>query len=346
VKTGVWYALAGAALFGASTPVAKLLVGRIEPVMLAGLLYAGSGLGLSAFKWMRYAAQGAQPAPLARGDYRWLAGAVLSGGVIGPVLLMLGLAATSASSASLLLNLEGVFTALLAWFAFRENFDRRIMFGMFLIVCGGALLGWRPGDFAFSWPALAIAGACLFWAIDNNLTRKISSGDAVKIAAIKGLVAGAVNLSISVACGTALPALRDAAAATAVGLIGYGVSLVLFIVALRHLGTARAGAYFSTAPFMGAALSFVLLGETPDLAFWMAAVLMGAGVVLHLTEHHEHPHLHNLVTHTHGHVHDEHHRHPHDFDGDGSEPHTHPHTHEPVSHHHSHYPDIHHRHGH
>ncbi len=346
MKTGVWYALAGAVLFGASTPVAKLLVGRIEPVMLAGLLYAGSGLGLSAFMWMRYAAQGAQPAPLARGDYRWLAGAVLSGGVIGPVLLMLGLTATSASSASLLLNLEGVFTALLAWFAFRENFDRRIMIGMFLIVCGGALLGWRPGDFAFSWPALAIAGACLFWAIDNNLTRKISSGDALKIAAIKGLVAGAVNLSISVTYGTALPALRDAAAATAVGLIGYGVSLVLFIVALRHLGTARTGAYFSIAPFMGAALSFVLLSETPELAFWMAAVLMGAGVALHLTEHHEHPHFHNLVTHTHDHDHDEHHQHHHDFAGDGGKAHTHPHTHEPVSHHHPHYPDIHHRHGH
>jgi drug/metabolite transporter (DMT)-like permease len=346
VKNGVWYALAGAALFGASTPVAKLLVGRIEPVMLAGLLYAGSGLGLSAFMGMRYAAQEAQPTPLARGDYRWLAGAVLSGGVIGPVLLMLGLAATSASSASLLLNLEGVFTALLAWFAFRENFDRRIMFGMFLIVCGGALLGWQPGSFAFSWPALAIAGACLFWAIDNNLTRKISSGDAVKIAAIKGLVAGAVNLSIAVAFGTALPALGNVAAATTVGLIGYGVSLVLFIVALRHLGTARAGAYFSTAPFMGAALSFVLLSETPDLAFWMAAALMGAGVALHLTEHHEHPHLHNLVTHIHPHVHDEHHQHCHDSASDGGEPHTHLHTHEPVSHHHPHYPDIHHRHGH
>ncbi|MGC2518636.1 MAG: EamA family transporter [Burkholderiales bacterium] len=346
MKTGVWHALAGAALFGASIPVAKLLAGRIEPEMLAGLLYAGSGLGLSAFMLLRHAAQGTQPAPLARGDCRWLAGAVLSGGVIGPVLLMLGLAATSASAASLLLNLEGVFTALLAWFAFRENFDRRVMLGMFLIVCGGALLGWRPGDFAFSWPALAIAGACLCWAIDNNLTRRISSGDAVKIAAVKGLAAGAVNLSISVALGAALPALRDAAAATAVGLAGYGISLVLFVVALRHLGTARTGAYFSTAPFMGAALSFILLGETPDLAFWMAAVLMGAGVVLHLTERHEHPHFHDLVTHTHGHAHDEHHQHRHDFDYDGSEPHTHPHAHEPVSHDHFHYPDIHHRHGH
>ena len=344
MKTGVGYALAGAALFGASIPVAKLLVGRIEPVMLAGLLYAGAGLGLSAFMGMRSAAPGAQTAPLAAGDYRWLAGAVLSGGVIGPVLLMLGLAATSASAASLLLNLEGVFTALLAWFAFRENFDRRILFGMFLIVCGGALLGWRPGDPSFSWPALAIAAACLCWAIDNNLTRKISSGDAVKIAAIKGLVAGAVNLSIAAALGSALPALRDAAAATAVGLAGYGISLVLFIVALRHLGTARTGAYFSTAPFMGAALSFVLLGETPDAAFWMAAALMGAGVALHLTERHEHPHIHNLVTHAHAHVHDEHHQHRHDFAGD--EPHTHPHTHEPVRHHHPHYPDTHHRHDH
>ncbi len=347
MNIGVACALGGAALFGASTPIAKLLVGEMPPVMLAGLLYAGSGLGLTVWDALRPASvPGAARAAFGRADYKWLAGAVIMGGILGPVLLMTGLAATQASAASLLLNLEGVFTALLAWFAFRENFDRRVLVGMFLIVCGGAVLGWQPGGFAPSWPALAIAGACLCWAVDNNLTRKISAGDAVRIAAIKGLAAGAVNLAVSMVFEATLPALELAAAAMGVGLLGYGISLVLFVVALRNLGTARTGAYFSTAPFIGAALSFAVLGDSPDALFWIAAVLMTAGVVLHLTEHHQHAHRHQAGAHTHAHVHDEHHRHDHVFDWDGAEPHTHPHEHEPLKHSHPHYPDIHHRHSH
>lgn len=347
MNAGIYFALGGALLFGASTPIAKSLLAGISPIMLAGLLYAGSGLGLTLWLGLRrmIAAQ-AQRAGFAPGDYPWLAGAILAGGILGPVLLMAGLAATQASVASLLLNLEGVFTALLAWFTFRENFDRRVMLGMALIVCGGALLGWQGGSLAFSWPALAVAGACLCWGIDNNLTRKISAGDAVKIAAVKGLVAGAVNLGISLVLGAALPAPNAAAAAALLGLAGYGVSLALFVVALRHLGTARTGAYFSTAPFIGAALSFALLGESPDAAFWIAALLMGSGVALHLAERHEHAHTYERMTHVHAHVHDEHHRHRHDADADPGEPHVHSHEHEPVSHEHPHYPDIHHRHSH
>jgi len=347
VNSGIAYALLGAALFGASTPIAKLLVGDVGPVMLAGLLYAGSGAGLGLWlavrgliwptaEWPRFAA----------GDYKWLAGAVISGGVVGPVLLMLALAASSASAASLLLNLEGVFTALLAWFVFRENFDRRLILGMSLIVSGGVVLGWRPGEIGTSWPALAVAGACLCWALDNNLTRRISAGDSVKIAGIKGLAAGTVNLCVAAAFGAALPASEVAAAAALVGLLGYGVSLALFVVALRQLGTARTGAYFSTAPFIGAGASFALLGEAPDAFFWVAAVLMAAGVVLHLTERHRHPHRHEALTHIHPHTHDEHHRHEHEFERDGAEPHSHTHEHDPLSHSHAHFPDIHHRHGH
>jgi drug/metabolite transporter (DMT)-like permease len=342
MRTGVYCALAGALLFGASTPVAKLLMGELAPILLAGLLYAGSGAGLTVWLLVRRARALALP----RADYPWLAGAVLAGGIIGPVLLMLGLAATEASTASLLLNLEGVFTALLAWFVFRENFDRRILLGMLFIVCGGVLLGWRPGGFALSWPAVAIAVACLCWAIDNNLTRKISAGDAVLIAAIKGVVAGAVNLALAAALGAteAKPALYVAAAL--VGFAGYGVSLVLFVVALRQLGAARTAAYFSTAPFLGAALSFALLGESQTPMFWVAAVLMSVGVALHLAERHAHAHAHETVSHEHPHMHDEHHRHEHGADWDGKEPHTHPHTHAPLRHSHSHYPDIHHRHPH
>ena len=347
MNPGIAYAFLGAALFGASTPIAKLLVGEIAPVMLAGLLYAGSGVGLGLWLAVRGSLWRAAERPrFAPGDYKWLAGAVVSGGVIGPALLMFALAASSASSVSLLLNLESVFTALLAWFVFRENFDRRLMLGMSLIVCGGVILGWRPGDVATSWPALAVAGACLCWALDNNLTRKISAGDSVKIAGIKGLAAGAVNLCVAAAFGAALPAPKVAAAAALVGLLGYGVSLALFVVALRHLGTARTGAYFSTAPFIGAAASFALLGEAPDTSFWVAAGLMAVGVALHLTERHRHTHRHEALTHAHPHTHDEHHRHQHDFAWDGTEPHSHTHAHDRLSHSHAHFPDIHHRHSH
>jgi drug/metabolite transporter (DMT)-like permease len=347
VNPGIACALFGAALFGASTPIAKVLVGEIGPLMLAGLLYAGSGLGLGAWlslrRWMRPTV--ARP-KFAATDYKWLAGAIASGGVFGPILLMLGLSAASASSASLLLNLEAVFTALLAWFVFRENFDRRVALGMALIVCGGVLLSWPSREMSTSLPALAVAGACLCWALDNNLTRKISAGDPVRIACIKGLAAGAVNLCAAAAFGAAAPAPGSALAAAAVGFLGYGVSLALFVVALRLLGAARTGAYFATAPFIGAAASFAVLGERPDAPFWIAAALIAAGVALHLSERHRHLHRHEALAHGHTHTHDEHHRHVHDFAWDGTEPHSHEHDHVPTTHSHEHYPDIHHRHGH
>lgn len=347
MNAGIAYALLGAALFGASTPIAKVLVGEIGPLMLAGLLYAGSGLGLGLWMLLRRWLRPVVGRPgLAAADYKWLAGAVVSGGVIGPVFLMLALSAASASTISLLLNLEGVFTALLAWFVFRENFDRRVLLGMLLIVCGGVLLSWPSGGISTSLPALAAAGACLCWALDNNLTRKISAGDSVQIAGIKGLAAGTVNLCASVAFGGTRPPLESALAASVVGFFGYGVSLALFVVALRLLGTARTGAYFATAPFIGAAASFVLLGEVPDAVFWLAATLIAAGVVLHLTERHRHLHRHDALAHDHAHTHDEHHRHDHDFAWDGTEPHSHAHAHVHMSHSHEHYPDIHHRHGH
>jgi len=347
-RTGIVSALGAAALFGASTPLAKLLVGAAPPVLLAGLLYLGSGVGLLGWwLWRRRGGRETREAALTRRDVPWLAGAILSGGVTGPVLLMLGLTHVAATSASLLLNLEGVFTALLAWFVFRENFDRRIAFGMAAIVAGGVLLSWpEEGGGSTSLWALAIAGACLAWAIDNNLTRKIAAGDPVQIAGLKGLVAGFANTGIALALGHAFPSAVVTTAAGVVGLLGYGVSLVLFVLALRHLGSARTGAYFSTAPFIGAALSLVLWREAPGTLFWVAAGLMAAGVWLHLTERHAHRHEHEPLAHAHRHVHDAHHRHDHDFAWDGTEPHTHFHQHAPLVHSHPHYPDIHHRHRH
>jgi len=347
MNIGIYCALGGAALFGASTPFAKLLLGEVPPIALAGLLYAGSGLGLGLWLALRSViVPGIDRAHFSPGDYKWLVGALLSGGVLGPVLLLYGLAAAPASTAALLLNLESAFTALLAWFVFREHFDRRVMLGMSLIVVGGIVLAWRPAGLALAWPALAIALACLCWAIDNNLTRRISTGDSVKIAAAKGLIAGTVNLGLAFSLGLAIPGANLALASGLVGVLGYGVSLVLFVVALRHLGTARTGAYFSTAPFIGAACSFALLSERPDSAFWVAATLMGAGVALHLTERHQHLHGHEALKHVHPHSHDEHHRHAHALDGNRAEPHSHEHQHDPFSHSHPHYPDIHHRHSH
>ncbi|HTD03967.1 DMT family transporter [Undibacterium sp.] len=347
---GVVYALLAAALFGASTPFAKTLVGHIAPVTLAGLLYLGSGLGLLVFYLMRAILfQTAQTgtAGLTAPDLPWLGGAIVAGGIAGPVLLMLGLTLTPASSASLLLNMEGVLTALLAWFVFKENFDRRIFAGMLLIVVAGILLSWEQVPvLGVPWGALAIVGACLCWAIDNNLTRKVSASDAVQIAGIKGLAAGSINLAIALSLGLPLPPMSTMLTAGILGFCGYGLSLVLFVLALRHLGTARTGAYFSAAPFVGAAISLVMLSENPGAAFWIAAALMAAGIWLHLTETHEHAHQHEPMEHAHAHSHDAHHQHEHDFAWDGKEPHVHTHRHSALLHAHPHYPDIHHRHEH
>jgi drug/metabolite transporter (DMT)-like permease len=346
-QPGIAAALGAALLFGAGTPLAKGLLAVIDPWLLAGLLYLGSGLGLTLYRLSRRA----PPACLPAAEWPWLIGAIAAGGVVGPVLLMLGLSGMPAAGASLLLNAESVFTALLAWFVFRENFDRRIALGMLSIVAGAVVLNWpseggAEATFDEIWPALAMLGACLAWTIDNNLTRRVSSTDASWIASLKGLAAGSVNLILALTLGAAWPAPLQIAGAMIVGLFAYGVSLTLFVVALRHLGTARTGAYFSTAPFIGAAIAVPLLGEPTPAPFWVAASLMGIGVWLHLTERHEHEHTHEPLEHTHPHVHDVHHPHEHDFEWDGTKPHNHQHRHAVLTHKHPHFPDVHHRHGH
>jgi drug/metabolite transporter (DMT)-like permease len=346
--TGPALALASAALFGASTPLAKLLLGDgVDPWLLAGILYGGSGLGLGLIHLLGKARRGpAGEAPLVRADLPWLVLIILSGGVAGPVLLMIGLSHTPASTAALLLNLEGLATMSIAWLVFRENVDRRLLAGAAAILLGAVLLSWSGGPSGAGLGALAVAGACLAWGIDNNLTRKLSSADPVQIAAIKGLAAGAINLTLALVRGAHLPVAGAIGAAGVIGFFGYGVSLVLFVLALRQLGTARTGAYFSTAPFLGAALALVLFREplTPQLA--AAAALMGAGVWLHLSESHDHEHRHDPLDHAHRHVHDEHHHHVHEPGDPPGEPHTHPHRHPGLRHKHPHYPDLHHRHEH
>ncbi|NWA05261.1 DMT family transporter [Pseudomonas gingeri] len=346
MKPSMLYALAAAALFGASTPLAKWLGVGMSPVLLAGLLYLGSGLGLAVVRVVRD--RGWRKSGLTRGEWPWLISAIAFGGVLGPVALMFGLGHTSGATASLMLNLESVLTAVLAWVVFRENADRRIVIGMIAIVLGSLVLSWpRQAATVQDWTGpLAVAFACLCWAIDNNLTRKVSASDALFIAGLKGLAAGSVNCVLALAIGARLPALPVLAPTLLLGFLGYGVSLVLFVLALRGLGSARTGAYFSTAPFLGAVIAIVWLGESVSLLFWIAAALMALGVWIHLMEHHVHEHQHDPLQHTHRHVHDEHHQHAHDFVWDAGEPHSHAHEHAPIRHSHAHFPDIHHRHRH
>lgn len=349
LSSGAGLALLSALLFGASTPLAKLLLRGIDPWMLAGLLYLGSGLGLLAVRTLAGVLRSGtrSEAAIRGGGWLWLALATLSGGVIGPVLLMGGLAHTAATTAALLLNLEGVLTALLAWFAFRENFDRRIALGMAAIVAGGFVLAWG-GSLVLSavLGPLMIAAACLAWAVDNNLTRKVSQADPVQIALLKGCVAGVVNVGIACALGSALPSLGGLGAAVVLGFAGYGVSLVLFVVALRHIGTARTGAYFSLAPFFGGLVAVLVLREPVTVQIVAAGSLMALGVWLHLTERHEHEHSHEEMAHEHRHIHDQHHQHSHEGTEPPGEPHSHWHVHAELRHSHAHFPDIHHRHEH
>jgi drug/metabolite transporter (DMT)-like permease len=345
-------ALFAAALFGVATPLAKALLGSLSPFMVAGLFYLGSGLGLAAVLAFRRFVRGSHPHEHAdtnripARELPWLAGAIVTGGIAGPALLMLGLHSTPAATASLMLNLEGVFTALIAWVVFRENVDWQIFLGMVAIVAGGVALSWQPGAAGVPLGALLVAAACACWAIDNNLTRKVSTHDAMLIACVKGLVAGPVNFLIALRLGASLPSVPSLAATMLTGFAGYGVSLVLFVVALRNLGTARTGAYFSVAPLFGVTLSLILWPQWPPALFWIASALMVLGVWLHIRERHAHPHTHETLDHTHRHRHDEHHQHKHDFDWDGREPHTHAHHHAPITHTHAHFPDIHHRHSH
>lgn len=339
-------ALAAAALFGASTPLAKLLLADIAPALLAGFLYLGSGAGLALTKFGLHRLRRKAEAPLQAGDYPWLAGAIASGGIAAPLLLMWGLAGAGAAGVALLLNLEGITTALIAALVFKEAVTGRIWLAASLMLAAGLLLGYDPrAGFGLSLRALAVIAACALWALDNNLTRRISAADPVSIAMIKGVVAGGANIIAALVAGAHLPAALPLAGALLLGWLSFGVSLVLYIFALRHLGSARAAAHFSTAPFIGAALSIGLLGEPVNAGLTAAFLLMIAATWLVLTEQHGHAHAHEPLVHEHQHTHDAHHQHAHRGD-EGPGPHTHAHQHESLEHSHPHLPDLHHRHPH
>ena len=344
-QSGVLSAFVAAALFGASTPLAKLLVEQMDPWLLAAVLYLGSGIGL----WLVRLVRRSRTPKLSLHDWRWMLFAVLLGGIVAPVLLVFGLRGMTGSGASLLLNAEAVLTAVVAWVVFKENVDRRVALGLVCIVVGGVVLGWGETAGGSALSALAIVAACLGWALDNNFTRKVALNDASFVAMVKGLVAGTTNLVIALALGATVPSAFVVSSAALLGFACYGVSLVLFILALRHVGTARAGAYFAVAPFFGATLSVLILGEPITMSLIVAGTLMALGVWLHLSEQHGHQHEHDAMSHSHRHVHgagDDHHDHEHNEPIPSVTQHTHLHDHRPLAHAHLHTPDAHHLHTH
>lgn len=340
-------ALASAVLFGVTAPIAKRLLLGMPPFEASGLLYLGAGVSLGAVLLARRAlGVREREAALTRADAPWLAGATLSGGVIAPALLMLGLAHASGTAASLLLNLESVFTVAIA-IAWGEPLSRRTLLGSLAILAGALALGVAPGNLggASLVGGLAIAGACAGWGLDNNLTRQISGRDPLAIVAVKGLVAGPIALALAALSGLVWPGWPTCLAALVVGALGYGASLALFVRALRGFGAARTGMLFATAPFIGALAALPILGEPLRPLTGLAGAAMLLGVVWMLREDHAHPHTHEALTHAHTHVHDAHHQHAHEG-WEGPEPHAHAHTHAPLTHDHPHEPDLHHRHRH
>ena len=339
-------ALFAAVLFGANAPFAKILLGEIDPVLLAALLYLGSGFGLLGLRFLGISAL--REAPLARADWPWLAGAIAAGGVVAPILLMYSLRHTPASLASLLLNFESVATAIIAVYAFKEAINRRTVFALSCITVASVILSWNSsGSWGFSLGALGVLAACIMWGIDNNFTRNISGKDPFSIVTVKGLAAGFFSLLLALLLGNSLPSWNLVLLAMLLGSVTYGGSIVLFVNALRGLGAARTSALFGTAPLAGMLLSFLILGESMTLMFIAALPLMLLGTIMLLYERHSHIHVHKETIHEHKHCHDDaHHEHSHGASLAPDEIHSHLHAHPAIEHEHAHAPDTHHRHSH
>ncbi len=354
---GVAYALTAAVLFGASIPLSKLLLSSVEPWMLSGLLDLGAGAGLAGLQFCRnlWGFPGSETG-LRREDLPWMIAAIAAGGVFGTLLLILGLVRIDAATGSLLLNLEGIGAMAIAWIVFREKANRRIVLGALAIVAGAAVLSWPGQGVALDFGAVLVAGACLAWAIDNNIVRKISACDPTQITIVRGLAAGTIILVLAFARGATLPAAPFIAAALALGFVGYGISWALIVLSLRHLGTARTAAYFSTTPFIGAAVAVALLGEPVSTPLVIGGLLMAVGIWIHATEKRPHalilePMVREPAGDEHGHRHGAQHgygEHSQGPMGSMPESHFHPdssgHVGAPPEHRHPHHPDARHRH--
>ena len=343
-------ALLAAILFGMSAPLSKLLLGEIDPIVLAAFLYLGSGIGLLIIKIIRTAIKSANnnEAKLVKTDIKWLAGATLSGGIIAPIILLYSLDATPAATASLLLNFESVATTILAAIVFKEAVSRSAWWAIVLITVASVLLSINlESTWGFSLGALGIIAASFFWGIDNNLTRNISGKDPLTIVTIKGLVAGTFSLILALILDQSIPNWETILKALTLGSLSYGLSISLFIIALRGLGAARTSALFSTSPLSGLALSFIIYQSLPGFLFIFAFPLMILGTIFLVYEEHEHTHAHAYLSHDHSHNHsDGHHIHIHSNKNLNIPSHTHPHEHQQINHDHHHMPDTHHRHKH
>jgi drug/metabolite transporter (DMT)-like permease len=346
----ILYALIAAALFGASAPFAKHLLGEVNPIILAGLLYLGSGLGLAAFKLLSrpFSKPAHREAKLHREDLLTLFGAIAAGGIAAPILLLFSLRVTPATTASLLLNFEAAATSLLAVLAFKEALAKRGWIAVLLITLAGILLSVNfAGKGGFSAGALGILGACALWGLDNNLTGRISTRDPLTIVTLKGLIAGSFSLVLGLLTGGRLPPISFIGWALLLGLFSYGASITLFIYSMRSMGSARTSALFATSPLAGILFSYLLFKEIPGVLFWAALGLMALGSILITLEKHAHAHVHAVVVHEHSHTHtDAHHNHTHSPEVDPSTRHSHPHQHEQLEHDHTHFPDLQHRHTH
>lgn len=345
---GPLLATLSAALFGISPVLCKLVIGEMSPILLAGLLYSGSGIGLS-FVLVRQRINIIREIRGISRSHRYkLLGAVLAGGVIAPLCLVYGIKYGRASEVSLLLNFETVATTIIAWLVFKEQVSSNVWAGKILIVLAASIIILKsPDGVAFSMSGILAVLACIFWGIDNNLTRDVDEMPATALAAIKGYCAGFFNITLAAVIGFGKIDIHQVGGALLIGAFSYGASLVLFIGALRKIGSARSSTYFAIGPFIGVLSSLILLREQPPAFFWLATALMLAGVLCLYRERHEHPHIHEAVRHRHQHTHgpDDHHRHLHDEE-DNAEPHDHYHVHEQLTHTHVHWPDTHHRHVH
>jgi drug/metabolite transporter (DMT)-like permease len=343
-RRGIVLGLVAAVSFGVAAPVSKLLLDHAQPQVLAGLLYLGAFAILGLARPIR---GHSHEAGFQRADAPRLIGLVLAGGVLAPVLFLFGLERMSGSAGALLLNLEGPFTLVIGLVVFREHLGRRALFGAAAVFGGGALLSLGgPAGSTDAVGALCIAGACLLWGVDNNLTQSLTLRDPFSIVLAKVGAAGVANLVLALAVGDPLPGTDIIVATLGLGALSYGVSIVLDAYALRLLGAARESVIFATAPFVGAALAIPILAERPSAADIAAGVVMAVGIAMMVNEHHDHLHMHELLVHEHSHVHDEHHQHEHEAGVEGSVPHSHRHEHASLTHSHPHVSDLHHRHRH
>lgn len=314
--------------------------------LLAGLLYMGSALGLSGIVLRQTTKNYEILESLTARQWVNLAGAILSGGVLAPLFLAYSIRNGTASEVSLLLNFESVATTLIAWMIFHEYIGNRVWIGKILIIGASIVVVLTDSNrVRLSMSGLSVLAACILWGIDNNLTRELETLPASLLACMKGWIAGTFNVLLFFVLFRSPVTTFQVSATLIIGALSYGASLVLFIHALRAIGSARTSTWFASGPFIGTILSVIILGERPPSQYWLAALVMLSGMFLLYREVHKHPHQHESLVHSHNHEHDEHHRHEHKNE-ECNGTHNHLHTHEPIIHAHSHWPDIHHRHVH